>query len=73
VSNGIQIEPGSVVAVAADPKHGMTFGELRAFVTSAMHNHTRDDEVVHAVATWRNSCKRMEVKGGLSPEQEISK
>lgn len=64
--------PGSTVAIAADQRHGMTFGELRAFVTSAMHAHTPDSEVVHAVATWRSTCKSMEVKGGLSPEEEIA-
>lgn len=53
----------TVRAEAADAKHGMTLDELAAFVQEAMRAEIPGTTVVKAVATWRSSIKRAEVKG----------
>lgn len=44
---------------ALDPRGGMTFGELRAFVTEAMKADVPDDTVVQQTATWRSTIKEL--------------
>jgi hypothetical protein len=46
---------------ALDQKHGMTFGELRAFVTEAMRRDTPDSNIVRIESTWRQTIKVIEV------------
>lgn len=56
----------TIVATAADPRHGMTFGELRRFVQNGMRHDVPDGARVRMVATWRSSIKSLEVKGETS-------
>jgi len=62
------IIPGSIVGVAADQKHGMTLGELAAFVQAAYKEDAPTDAVVECIATWRNSIKRLKVSQGVKEE-----
>ncbi|MBB2914888.1 hypothetical protein FHS43_006200 [Streptosporangium becharense] len=51
-----------VTQSAADPKGGMTFGELREFVQAAMRADVADEAVVRQTATWRSTIRRLEVE-----------
>ncbi|MGH9275631.1 MAG: hypothetical protein ACRDZU_13370 [Acidimicrobiales bacterium] len=55
----------TVDATADDPKRGMTFGELRRFVQDGMRHDVPDSARVHMVSTWRQTIKKLEVKGEL--------
>lgn len=56
----------NILAFADDPKRGMTFRELREFVQDGMRHDVPDDARVRSVATWRQSIKRLEVRGETS-------
>lgn len=48
---------------AIDPKAGLTFGELRRFVTEGMRADVPDEAVVKVDMTWRGTPKRIHVQG----------
>lgn len=53
---GVKIE-----AAATEPKAGMSFGELRAFVQAAMRNDVTDDARIAARVTLGGKLKQIEV------------
>lgn len=46
---------------AVDPKHGMTFGELRTFIQDGMRADVPDEAYVKQAATWRGTIKELKV------------
>jgi len=68
----MRIVPGSIVGVAADQKHGMTLGELAAFVQAAYHEDAPTDATVECIATWRNSIKKLSVVQGVPRELDTA-
>ncbi len=67
----MRIVPGSIVGIAADRKHGMTLGELAAFVQAAYREDAPPDAIVECNATWRNSIRELKVAQGEVREVEI--
>jgi uncharacterized protein YbbC (DUF1343 family) len=53
----------TIKAEAADTKHGMTLGELAAFVDEARSQKISDGTVVKTTLTWRSSIKKLEISG----------
>jgi hypothetical protein len=58
VSTGIGVK---IEATAGEPKPGMTFAELRAFVTTAMRNNVADNAHISAKVTMGGKLKQVEV------------
>jgi hypothetical protein len=55
---GVKVE-----ATATNPKGGMTFAELRAFVTAGMRNNVADEAPVSARVSLGGKLKQVEVAG----------
>lgn len=61
---------GTVQATAADPRNGMTLGELREFVEFATQAGSWDEAKVTAQYNWRNGIKGLSVPlRETSPEE----
>jgi uncharacterized protein YbbC (DUF1343 family) len=67
----MRIVPGSIVGIAADKKHGMTLGELAAFVQAAYKEDAPTDAIVECKATWRNSIRELSVLQGEPRELDM--
>lgn len=65
----MRYQPGVLKGVA-DDKKGMTFKELREFVTLAMRADVRDDRIVKVVGTFRGTIKELGVEYLLVPETD---
>lgn len=65
----MRYEPGVLKGIA-DGKKGMTFKELREFVTLAMRADVRDDRIVKVVGTFRGTIKELGVEYMVVPETD---
>lgn len=60
MSGGVGVK---VDATATNPKSGMTFKELRAFVTAGMRNDVADDAPISARVSLGGKLRQIEVAG----------